>query len=63
MMAEKTKDWVLLLICGSMIYGPRLDAIRQRKAAMKAKPVGPAAGGFQRAEAPPGVVHPAAAAG
>jgi hypothetical protein len=47
-MAEKTKDWLLLIGAGCMVYGPRIEHVRKRKAeAKKAKLQANPTGGVQ----------------
>lgn len=54
-MSEKTKDWMLLVACGSMVYGPHLAAVKARVQAAKMAKMKPA--GFDRPEPPPEVVQ------
>jgi hypothetical protein len=52
-LAEKTKDWLVLAGCSCMIYGPRMEQARKRRRAQfKAKMEGNPTGGIKMAEAP-----------
>lgn len=38
-MAQKTVDWIMMIQCTGVIYGPRIMAMRMERAARNAKPI------------------------